>query len=94
MLKPQALTYIERQGWPAGSFGAMPQVLTPSKGPDTMLNRIVLPISTVEKCAPMQVVKQPEHRRASTTEEQKWNKRRTKGTKDEQTTVEQKRNYD
>ena len=37
--------------------------LTPSKGPDTMLNQIMLSISTVEKCAPMQVVKQPEHGR-------------------------------
>ena len=41
----------------------------------------------------MQVVKQPEHGKVSTIEEQKWNKRRTKGTKDEQTTKEQKTNY-
>ena len=45
--------------------------LTPFKGPDTMLNLIVLSISTVEKCAPMQVVKQPEHGRASAIKEQK-----------------------
>ena len=45
--------------------------MTPFKGPDTMLNQIVLSISTVEKCAPMQVVKQPEQWKASTTKEQK-----------------------
>ena len=39
--------------------------LTPYQGPDTMLNWILLSNSTVEKCTPMQVVKQPEHRRAS-----------------------------
>ena len=50
-----------------------------------MLNQIALSISTVEKCAPMQVVKQPEHRKASTTKEQKW-------TKDKQ--KEQKTDYD
>ena len=60
-----------------------------SKGPDTMLNEIALSISPVEKCTPMQVVKQPEHKKASTTEEQKWKKRQTKGTKDEQNNKEQ-----
>ena len=39
--------------------------LTPYQGPDTMLNWILLSNSTVEKCTPMQVVKLPEHRRAS-----------------------------
>ena len=45
--------------------------LTLCQGPDTMLNWIALSNSTAGKCAPMQVVKQPEHRRASATEEQK-----------------------
>ena len=48
--------------------------LTPSKGSDIMLNQIVSPISTVEKCATMQVVKQPERGKASTNKEQKWTK--------------------
>ena len=53
---------------PAGPFG------TTATGPDSMLNRIALSISTAEKCSPMQVVKQPEHGKASTTEEQKEQK--------------------
>ena len=36
-----------------------------------MLNRIALSISIAEKFAPIQVVKQPEHGKASTTKEQK-----------------------
>ena len=44
---------------------------TLSKVPDTMLNRIALLISTVEKCAPMQIVKQPKQWKASTTKEPK-----------------------
>ena len=44
--------------------------LTPSKGPDTMLKWIVLSISTVGKCGPMQVVKQPEQWKALITEKQ------------------------
>ena len=68
MLTLQALTYIERHGrtgrtiWNYGTG-----TLTLSKG----LNRIALSISTVEKCAPLQVVKQPEQGKASTTKEQK-----------------------
>ena len=42
------------------------------KGPDTMLNWMALSISTVEKYAPKQVVKQPEHGKVPTTEEQKF----------------------
>ena len=42
------------------------------KGPDSMLNRIALSISTTEKCGPMQAVKQPENGKASATEEQKY----------------------
>ena len=53
---------------PTGPFGTMPQV--PSKGPDTMLKRIVLSISTVGKCGPMQVVKQPGQWKALITEKQ------------------------
>ena len=72
MLTLQTLAYIERYGrtgrviWNYATGN-----LTPSKGPNTMLNRIVLSISTVETYAPMQVVKQPEHEKGSTTEEQK-----------------------
>ena len=71
MLTHQALTYIEghsrtsRTIWNYTSGN-----LAPSKGPDTMLHQIVLSISTVEKCTPMQVVKQPEQWEASTKEEQ------------------------
>ena len=45
------------------------------RNPDILkrvLNRITLSNSTMGKCAPMQVIKQPEHRRTSTTEEQNW----------------------
>ena len=56
---------------PAGPFGTMPQVPWHSKGPDKMLNPISISISTVAKCATMQVIKQPEHRKPSTTKEQK-----------------------
>ena len=41
------------------------------KWADSMLKRIALSISTAEKCAPMQVVKQLENGKASTTKEQK-----------------------
>ena len=54
---------------PAGPFGTMPQepwIL------ERVPNRITLSNSTAGKCAPMQVIKQPEHGRTSTTEEQKW----------------------
>ena len=36
-----------------------------------MLNQILLSIWTVEDCAAMQIVKQQEHRKASTTKEEK-----------------------
>ena len=45
--------------------------LTTFQGPDTMLNWMALSISTVEKYAPKQVVKQPEHGKAPAIEEQK-----------------------
>ena len=44
------------------------------RNPDTLesvQNQIALSNSTVMKCAPMQVVKQPEHERTSAIEEQK-----------------------
>ena len=86
MLKLQTLTYIEIHYWTGRIiWDYATGTLTPSKGPDTTLNQIALSISTVEKCAPMQVVKQPENRKASTTKEQKW-------TKDKQ--KEQKTDYD
>ena len=69
MLTLQALTYIERQGQTSRTIWNYTK--TPAKGLDTMLNWIMLSISTAEKCAPMQVVKQPESRKASDTEEQK-----------------------
>ena len=80
MLKLQALTYTERHGRTGRIiWNYATGTLTHPKGPDTMLHGIALSISTVEKCAPLQV----EHGKASTIKEQKWNKRRTKGTKDE-----------
>ena len=78
MLKLQALTYIERHSRTGRIiWNYTTGTLTHPKGPDTMLNPIALSISTVETCAPMQIVKQPEHVKASTIKEQKWNKRRT-----------------
>ena len=72
MLTLQALTYIERHGRTSRAIWNYTKgTLTPAKGLDTMLNWIMLSISTAEKCAPMQVVKQPESRKASDTEEQK-----------------------
>ena len=72
MLTSQALTYIERHGRTGRTiWNNATGTLTPPKGQDTILNRVALSISTVEKCAPMQVVKQPEEWKASTTEEQK-----------------------
>ena len=52
----------------AGPFETMSQEpWHPGKGtkPDSVIQRNV-------KCAPMQIIKQPEHRRTSTSEEQKW----------------------
>ena len=72
MLALQALTYIEGCGQTGRTiWNDATGTLTPFTGPDTVLNRIALSISTTGKSAPMQVVKQPEHGRASTTEEQK-----------------------
>ena len=71
MLTLQAL-YIERHARPGRSiWNYATGTLTPSKGPDTMLNQIYISISTVEKWATMQVVKKTEHGKASTTKEQK-----------------------
>ena len=39
---------------------------------ERVLNWTTLSNSMAEKCAPMQVIKQPEHGRISTTEERKW----------------------
>ena len=73
MLTHKALIYIERHGRTGRTiWNNATGTLAPSKTPDTMLNRIALPISTVEKCALMQVVKQPEHGKTLTTEEQKF----------------------
>ena len=61
IVKLQALTYIERHGRTGRTIWNYAKcTLTHSKGPDSMLNRIALSISTAEKCARMQVVKQPE----------------------------------
>ena len=72
MLTLQAMMYIERHGQTDRTiWNYATGTLTPSKVPDIMLNRIVISISIAEKCAPMQVVKKPEHEKASTTEERK-----------------------
>ena len=72
MLTLQALMHIERHDRTGRTiWNCATGTQTQSKGPDTMLNRILLSISVVEKCAPMQVVKQPEQWKASTTEKQK-----------------------
>ena len=72
MIKLQALTYIEGLGRTGGTiWNNATDTLTPFKGPDTMQNRMTLSISTAGMCLPVQVVKQPEHRRASITKEQK-----------------------
>ena len=73
MLTLQALMYIEkhgRTGWTIWNYAK--GTLTPSKAPDSMLHRVALSISTAEKCAPMQFVKQPENGKALTTEVQKY----------------------
>ena len=65
-------TYIERHGRTGRTFwNYATGTLTPSKGPDTMLKPDRVFHSTVKKRAPMQVVKQPEQWKGSTTEEQK-----------------------
>ena len=64
------MMYIERHGQTDRTiWNYATGTLAPSKVPDIMLNWIVISISTAEKCAPMQVVKKPEHEKASTTEE-------------------------
>ena len=69
MLTLQALTYTEGNDQLVGPFGTMPQEpWHPGKG--AKLDRII-GNSTAGKCAPMQVIKQPEHGRTSTTEEEK-----------------------
>ena len=61
MLTLQALTYIERHDQTGRTIWNYAKgTLTPSKGPDSMLNWIALSVSNAEKCTPMQVVKQPE----------------------------------
>ena len=72
MLTLQAMTYIgrhDRTGRTIWNYAT--GTPAPFKGQDTMLNRIALSISTVEKCTPMQVAKQPEQLKASTIEELK-----------------------
>ena len=62
---------LKDTGKPAGPFGTITGTRKSSKKPNTMPNWIALSISTVEKCAAMQVVKQPAQWKDSTTEEQK-----------------------
>ena len=78
MVTLQALTYIESHGrtgrtiWNYATGLWHPHRYSNNLTlwhPDTMLNLIALSISTVEKCAPMQVVKQREQWEASATEE-------------------------
>ena len=58
MLTLQALTYTERHSRTGRTiWNYFTGTQTPSKGSDTMLDWITLLISTVEKHAPMQVVK-------------------------------------
>ena len=71
MLTLQALRYTKGHGRTGGTiWNDATGTLTPFKGPDTVLNRTALSISTAGKCAPIQVVKQPEKGRVSTTEKQ------------------------
>ena len=70
MLTLQALMNIDRRGrngWTIWKYAK--GTLTPSKGPDSVLNWIALSISTAEKFAPKQVVKQLENGKASTIQE-------------------------
>ena len=54
---------------PADPSGTMPQEPW-HPGKDAKPDRVIQ--STTVECAAMQVIKQPEHGRTSTTEEQKW----------------------
>ena len=56
---PNQQTYLELCHW-------NPDIL------ERVLNQIALSNSTVGKCVPMQVTKQTEHGRTSTTKKQKW----------------------
>ena len=72
MLTHQSLTNTERHGQTSRTiWNYATGTLTTSKGLDSMINRIALSISTVEKCTPKQVVKQPEHGKASNIKVQK-----------------------
>ena len=57
------ITYIKANNRSGGPIWRNPGIM--------VINRITLSNSTVGKCTPMQVIKQPKPRRASTTEEQK-----------------------
>ena len=66
MLTLQALTYNAGHTQTGGNhWNNATGTMTPIQELDTMLNRIALFNSTAGKCAPMQVVKQPEHGRTS-----------------------------
>ena len=70
MLTLQALMNIDRHSRTGRTIWNYANgTLTPSKGPDSMLNWITLSISTAEKCAPKQVVKQLENGKASSIQE-------------------------
>ena len=60
---------------PAGPFGTMPQE---SWHPGRVLNWLALSNSTAGKGTPMQVIKQLEHGRTSTTKKQNWSSFQTK----------------
>ena len=70
MLTLQALAYIEGNDQTTSPIwnyvtGTLPDIL------ERVLKSIMLSRSTAGKCTPMQVIKQPEHGRTSTTKEQK-----------------------
>ena len=66
MLTLQALVYIE-----GNNQSHLELCHRKSDILERVLNQIALFNSTAGKCAPMQVIKQPEHGRTSTMEEQK-----------------------
>ena len=59
---------LKEMAKPGGPFGTVPQSWHPEKGakPDGIIQL------NSGKSAPMQVMKQPENGRTSTTEEKKW----------------------
>ena len=69
MLTLQTLVYTEGSDQTGGPI--WDYVTTTLNILERVLNRIALSDSTVGKCAPMQVIKQPEHGGTSTTEEQR-----------------------